>query len=305
MAKMALSPEDALTVFNKEGEKDAREIFGILEYLVKTVENMNNSVKGLPRLMLEIQQIKCPYLFKFVSQTDFDDLCTPSPDSTNSSNLEIISSRLNKANKYLEGVHESIEWIEAPTEEKKKGLKERLKKAFKSKKTENVYLQLLDGISFLPVLTYKIEVNNYTEKERRYAQLAADMCTVGIKVAIVLNTAGMIASAFGIPMINIPKKQLEGIKTLLEQVTSDKGISPEFTGAQNGGLKSGSGLADFRCYLEQLDKNNQICRYNDKPMVESEVKDKTWENYLCPNVVKDENGEDRITWVDNKKPILH
>eukprot|EP01083_Nonionella_stella_P277786 944527_1 len=302
--KMAISQEDAMSIHSKKGEDVTREILQILkEHLLPIVEQVKESMNILPGLMLDIQDIQCPYLFKFISQSDYDDgLSTSSPSQTKPSTTDIpLSHRLIEAEKVMEKVQNGIDWLEAPTEQKKNGFKKLFSKKIKSKKTENIYLQLLDGISFLPVVTYKIEVVNHSEKEKKYAQLAANMCTVGIKASIVWNTAGNIASAFGVPVIQIPKKQLEGIKALLDEVIKVDEKRSKFMKIEDGGLKSGADFDEFKAYLKELDNNNQMCKIFDKPVDETIDTNKTWRNFLQRKVVKDKDGKDRIIWVDNRK----
>eukprot|EP01083_Nonionella_stella_P277788 944529_1 len=304
--KMAISQEDAMSIHSKKGEDVTREILQILkEHLLPIVEQVKESMNILPGLMLDIQDIQCPYLFKFISQSDYDDgLSTSSPSQTKPSTTDIpLSHRLIEAEKVMEKVQNGIDWLEAPTEQKKNGFKKLFSKKIKSKKTENIYLQLLDGISFLPVVTYKIEVVNHSEKEKKYAQLAANMCTVGIKASIIWNTAGSIASAFGVPVIKIPKEQLEGIQTLLKKVSIGDNAPSNFTRMENGGLKSGNDFDEFEAYLKELDENNQMCKIYDELEDETIGMKKTWGNFLTQKITKDEDGNDRIIWVGKRKDL--
>ena len=138
---------------------------------------------------------------------------------------------------------------------------------------------------------------------RKYAHLAANMCTVGIKASIVWNTAGGIASAFGIPVIQIPKKQLEGIKTLFEKVSALDDNPSTFKKMESEGLKSGAAFNEFKAYLKELDDNNQMCRIYDEPEDKTVGMDKTWEDFLHSTVKKDKDGNDRIIWVGNRRNL--
>eukprot|EP00554_Chaetoceros_debilis_P010527 CAMPEP_0194109734 /NCGR_PEP_ID=MMETSP0150-20130528/9155_1 /TAXON_ID=122233 /ORGANISM="Chaetoceros debilis, Strain MM31A-1" /LENGTH=573 /DNA_ID=CAMNT_0038798753 /DNA_START=69 /DNA_END=1790 /DNA_ORIENTATION=+ len=273
--KMAVSPEDAYILSCNMNHDE-----GNMRLILSMLKGITSRLNELPDIILNIHEVLHPYLFQIISETDFKEF-SKDLEKLNSNGTDDVIDMLDETENVLAKVRNGAELIT---------LSSHLKKSFLSKlgiKKKNAYLQLLDGISFQPIMTYKVETSELSRNMQKIVKVGADLCTIGIKASVLWNATGTIASAFGIPVEMMNKEQIEKIRSFLVKVKEGNPLDP------------GDDIANFGTYLKELDGKSKVCHFLDN-VKEDEVKEKKWSDALRKATVRTQSGKTQLTWIDKR-----
>ena len=246
--------------------------------------------------------IKYPYLFKFISEPQYITFLSTNFDQVASNTPVLgIMAKIGEGGKVLEAINEGVESLLSLKEGKIKRFSLKCCSLFVNKKRKKIYLQLLDGRTFLPVVSYEIEVIEHSKNIKKFAKIGADMVAIGIKASIVWNIGGKIAFAFGIPVPSLKKEELEKIQSFLKEINK-KGTESKFQSInkEGGGVKSDVELNAFGDYLEQLDAGGNMCHLLnevDHAKLKETKPDRKWNDGLEKEIVMLETGKKVVTWI--------
>ena len=131
--------------------------------------------------MVEMENIRHPYLFQIIDQNAYDkfvsDFEEKSDEEIKDSSAAITDAiyRANAAFKNMSNMFDRIHDL--------KNGKEIFAK-ITGKKTEYFYVQLLCGLTFKPVVSYKVSEEKYSEKFEEVAKVAVKACAIGLSLVM-------------------------------------------------------------------------------------------------------------------------
>jgi len=251
-------------------------------------------VDEIPKIMVQIQNVKCPYMFDFLTEDRFKASKRSYESKDQSSSNGTVSEEFDLALNRAKRIYQScVEFADSFSENGGDAVYSAVECLPRSK-TEVIYLRLLCGWTLTPVVAYKIAVRRYSDTVKKLANISADMCQVAMSVAILWNTAGIVPRMFGYPVPEIPVDKVNDAKDFLEKINestptdelkdySEKGLTLEDLQLFN----------DFLTELENARRMRQCFDVFDK----EELQDKSWANVLKQEVVTLSNGTKQITYV--------
>ena len=250
-------------------------------------------VDEIPSLMVELQNVTCPYLFRFVTK--------PTPKKAGSSSSAPVSgsdiaseigSVLTRADTLLTDTTNMVAKVTgtamalktSPVQYVSTLAKKKAKQYIQEQMgiTQNViYLELLCGWTLETAVTYTIKYTDYPAEVLKYATLGASLCSVALKAAVLWDTAAQGARMFGFPLPFVPKAQVQ------QGVNFFDGMSkkPEFTSFDEHRKMNLEVLSAFDRFLMNLEKNQKQTK---------------WKDVMCPAVANlVENGVEKkqITFI--------
>jgi len=245
---------------------------------------LNSSVKEIPNLFIQMQNIRCPYLFKIINEEKFEEF-TKSKQPDESSIADDIEATLGRVQSFLD---DNVKLVEDNKQLAKNSIMDRLLGA----KKEYVYLQLLCGWTFKPVVTYRINLISYHENIKEIAAIGVKICTIAIAVSGVWNAATAVGRLFGYPLPKIPKHSIEKAKDFLGKMNETslannlRDNSPTDFNAEE--------LDTFKKFLQTLEDEKKMCHYYDK--FENHC-DKSWSDFMQQEIAEQQQ---QITWVSKR-----
>jgi hypothetical protein len=145
---------------------------------------MHADVRRIPVLMVQLVNVRFPYLFQFISESEFEAQKTPAAPADIATAIE-------------HGMDRALEFVEAVIDTK---AGKRVLGTFTGRKKVVYHLQLLCGWTLEPVVSYRIEMVSYEKQVRKAAQIDATVCRIVIKLSLLYNTAAAGARMFGYPV---------------------------------------------------------------------------------------------------------
>jgi len=226
-------------------------------------------LKEIPAFLVDIENLNCPYLFKFLSDEEFKAFIENIKSSVNPQSsgtiMESIENRIDQGQKVLNSLTENMESLT---------------------KQPSIYLQLLCGWTFEPVVTHKIDMNKYSEKVENAAQFGAAVYSIAIKTSILWNTVATVVTAVGYAIPKLNEEQLKKTKILLKYINNPYQVE-EFQGKKYLNLAE---LDSFHSLIKKLEEKNKIRQYQNK-IGKKNLKGYKFTNCMVKEVVKCKDGK--------------
>jgi len=253
------------------------------------IDLLQYALDQIPEFLSDMNNVKCPYLFKIVTEAEYKDFCekleTAEVTSVDHTVAKRLEDRIYKAQNLLESCVSTVEELK----------KKRRWRNLLGKK-QRVYLQILCGFSFQPVVAYEVKHTIYSAKVKRIMKFGAAMCSIGIRTSILWITTAEAACFFGYPLPTINKEQLDKCKAFLKKV-NEGDTSETFEGKESSLMQAK--LGTFHSFIEYLEKKGAMRHMKnetDKPI----LKGTKWQNGMQIAFAELEGGRKQLTWIDNQ-----
>ena len=237
-----------------------------------------------PDLMIQLETVKCPYIFKILSKDDFEmfqKTCNENP------------TMCGRADNQVDEMNEIIDKAEKLWGSRKK---ETALKRWKNPlcTTEAVYLQLLCGMTLKPLVSYKVKNITYSKKMKMCAEIGEKLCAIGVIIAVLWNMAVPLASGLGCPAPGLPKDCIKKCQRFLKTMND---ISPlkNLKEIEKSGFNQ-SQLQDFENFIEGLEKDGMM-RQCLKEFDKKKLARKTWQDALKKHVIDCKEFQKQVTFI--------
>jgi len=257
-----------------------------------TLQYIQLSIDRIPDLMVHF-----PYMFILLTADDFQTFKSTlmpksSMDKRGRGGVKEMVEIIDRARKLFECFRDFSNSLK----NKETATALRKGRRLSSGKTEVVYLQLLCGLTLQPLVSYKIETAKYLMQIEQFAEIGAQLCAVGVKVAMLWIVAGGMAKAFGYPIPTLPREVVNNVKNFLDEVNK----SSPFEGLKDykkSGFDLNNQLNDFKKFVEALERNGKMCHCLEEFDNEA-LKSRTWQFALKKYVLPDlANYEKQVTFI--------
>ena len=263
----------------------------------KILQYLKSSIDQIPHLMVQLEEVEFPYMFTLLTAHEFEIfkrtlMSEPSLDKQASDGVEGVVKFIGRAQESFACCRDFLDSLN------NKETATALRKGWQlisGKTTEVVYLQLLCGLTLQPLVSYKIATTTYREEIKKFAEIGAKVCVVGVTVATLWNVAGGFAKAFGYHIPNLPGDVVLKAKNFLDEVNKSSPVE---------GLKeykkSGFNLnqmKEFKEFVEDLESKGMM-RHCLQECDKKALKSRTWHFALKKHVLTDlPNYEKQVTFI--------
>jgi len=251
----------------------------------EAVNNVKKAVIEIPQKVLDVKNISCPFLFQFIPEDEFKSFKRGEESPTDYlSFAEKISS---DAKNWCQKLNKLIV---------DKDYSETIKYSVAQK--EVIYLQILCGLTFKPVLSYKVIKSQYPEWAKRAADKGATICNTLQNLSFVWKTVailGKVATGMSIPD---PEDALKKTQDFLSSI-QDSSSSAQFINKldrNGGGFENAQDMHDFKTFLDNLEKKGNLRHCQDKKSKGGKAIDDSWKNVMIQKYIV-HNDENIVTWV--------
>jgi len=229
---------------------------GGIDLLLKIYDKITSvafQVNEIPGLVLKMATIQFLYLFQFISTSQYGQFYpTTIERQASDARAEGIMTKFEEAQQVLKTIHKGVDLFQSSSEEKTKRFWKYVWSKITKKEEKKIYLQLLNGKTFLPLISYEIKVTGYSERMKHFAKLGADMVAIGMQASVVWNVAGKLVSAFGILVPRLENENLDKIQSFFQKLNEMNEKEP-LSDFQDGEVSSALKLDAFGAYLNELD----------------------------------------------------
>lgn len=264
--------------------------------LLKGQEQIHGAVLENANLMMRLEQIKNPYIFIIFNEETayrtFIEEYNRTPNDDEYDYTGCVNKTIERAQGLLSFVEEALtETME--NKEPPKGFADYFWNYWGSNK-DTKYVVVQSGLTFKPVIAYKVDDVKYNEKIENAAKVCTKVCAVGLKVSMLWNTGANITRMFGYPLPNISDNVLRKANDFFKKVNSSSQVA-DFMKEGEGGLDIQE-LEDFGNLLKDLEEDNKVCFYlgnEDK----KECSGKKWSGALIRSVLQMKGGKRTISYI--------
>jgi hypothetical protein len=239
-----------------------------------------------------MDRLKCPYLYRFITEEEYNNFVKTletrdSPKKIENA-VEMINGSIDRAQKILDNFSD-----------KKKVMTQLFD--FSSGfvgKSQHIYLQLLCGLSFEPVVSYKINVKTYSKKVEKVAKVSSDVVALALNFSTAWNCAAGVAFFLGVPIPGLPKPTLKKIQKMLQSVNKTS-KAEEFK--NRNGLLTAFDLNEFDEFLKDLEENKSICHLFDNANLDKKEAH-SWHKAFRKEIQTIEGDRRVVCYISTKTP---
>ena len=262
-----------------------------------TLQYIQLSNGQIPELMDQLEEVEFPYIFNLLTADEFKTFkSTLMPEQSlrkrASDGVKELVEIIDRAQKLFECFRDYPDSLK----NKETGIALRKGRRLSSGKTEVVYLQLLCGLTLQPLVSYKIETAKYRMQIEQFAEIGAQLCAVGVKVAMLWIVAGGMAKAFGYPIPTLPGEVVNNVKNFLDEVNKSSPVEG-LKDYKKSGFDLNNQLNDLKKFVEALERNGKMCHCLEE-FDKDVLKSRTWRFALKKRVLCDlANYENQVIFI--------
>lgn len=167
----------------------------------KCVVNIEGAIKAIPQQVLNAKNVSCPYVFKFISEVEYhifkEEKTGNNTEGTSLDNAENLTSKANALCDELK----KLTGEDFKDSKISQGIVSKVRSTFLGARVTIMYLQILDGVTFEPVLSYKVSRKEYPENVQKASQTGSKICNILQNLSFISKTAALM----GYPIPDISK----------------------------------------------------------------------------------------------------
>jgi len=265
------------------------------------IEKMYKLVESLPQQVLDAKNIRCPYIFNFISENQYKSFKDEKIGSNGKDSLEYAASLASKAKMLCEEAEILMgDDISKNFKDSKvmKGFMSKVRTKVLGEMSTDLYLQILDGVTFEPVLSYKVHRKEYPKQVESASKAGVKICNVLQNLSFISK----IASIMGYPIPDI-SKALGMAESFLTGIVNS-GEAAEYITSLNfdgGGFENVAELDTFKTFLDNLVKNGKLRFCRDHVVCrKSEESKESWESVMMQKYFKTDDDDTFVTWIDRE-----
>jgi len=181
----------------------------------------------------------------------------------------------------------------------RKGIVSKARSTLLGAKVTTKYLQILDGVTFEPVLSYKVSSSEYPDEVLKASQIGMKVCNVLQNLSFLSKTAALI----GYPIPDI--SEAAGMaKTFLSEIgkSHDEAEFVTSLNSDGGGFENAAELDEFKTFLDSLVTKGKLRFFRNEAVDKGEeMRKKSWEDVMMQTYFKlDGSNDSHVTWIDKE-----